>query len=201
MEGAKGVGKSTIASALSERLATRLTASSGLPPSPAPVCPVLVTKEPTPGFELGNEQTLQGIALAEAIAEDRRRHVTEQIGPALEAGGAVICDRYVLSSYAFHTADGVTAEVIDELNSGFPLPDLNLILRVPPAELARRRRERGTMTRLQAGDDPGAYLVYARRMQRWEVPFEVVDNATMTDHDQLVEWLSAVCALVTRVVS
>jgi dTMP kinase len=111
----------------------------------------VVTKEPTPAFDLSNEEKLRGLALAKAIAEDRRRHVAEQIGPALEAGGAVICDRYILSSYAFHTADGVPAEVIDELNRGFPLPDLNLILRVAPLELARRRGERGTATRLNVG--------------------------------------------------
>jgi dTMP kinase len=201
LEGPKGVGKSTIASALSEWLDARLAGSLGRSASSVPVRPVLVTKEPTPGFDLNNEEKLRGLALAEAIAEDRRRHVAEQIGPALEAGGIVICDRYILSSYAFHTADGVTAKTLDELNRGFPLPNLNLILRVGPLELARRRGERGTTTRLQSGDETDAYLVHARRMQRRGVPYEVVDNATMTDHHALVERLGAVCALITRTAS
>jgi dTMP kinase len=201
LEGPKGVGKSTIASALSEWLAARLTGLPGQSISSVPVRPVLVTKEPTPAFDLGKEEKLRGLALAEAIAEDRHRHVAEQIGPALEAGGIVICDRYILSSYAFHTADGTPAEVVDELNRGFPPPDLNLILRVAPLELARRRGERGTATRLQNGDEIDAYLVYARRMQRWGVTYEVADNATMTDHDQLVERLGVMCALITRTAS
>lgn len=201
LEGPKAVGKSTIVSSLSVWLAARLTESPGRSVSSVLTRPVLVTKEPTPAFDLGNEEKLRGLALAQAIAEDRRRHVAEQIGPALEAGGIVICDRYILSSYAFHTADGVSAEVIDELNRGFPLPDLNLILRVAPLELARRRSERETTTRLQNSDEADAYVVHARRMQLRGAPYEVADKTTMTDHDQLVERLGAMCALIARTTS
>lgn len=34
----------------------------------------------------------------------------------------MVCDRYILSSYVFHVADGVLKTVITRLNQGFPPP-------------------------------------------------------------------------------
>lgn len=138
----KAVGKTTLATALCDRLAARQAGPTGRP--------VVVTKEPTEAFDLGNEELLHGVALAEAIAEDQFRHIAELIGPALADGATVVCDRYILSSYAFHTADGVRAAVIARLNRGFPRPALNLVLEAGPGELRRRRGARGSTTRLQA---------------------------------------------------
>src|SRR5215472_9330563 len=97
IEGPKGVGKTA--------LCTALATSLGLEDHDR----VLITKEPTPAFDLANEQILRGIDLATAIAADRQAHVATVITPALAEGKMVICDRYILSSYVFHTIDGVPA--------------------------------------------------------------------------------------------
>lgn len=179
------MGKTTLITALAARLA-----------GSSPQARTIITKEPTPHFDLGSEQRLHGVDLAQAIAEDRSRHVADLIGPALAAGCTVVCDRYILSSFAFHTIDGVPEAVIEELNSGFPLPALNLVLRALPGELRRRRAQRGAVTRLQRDDlgaETAAYLWYAQRMQTQGVPLRVVDNSTMTDHTRLLDWLCARC--------
>ncbi|HEU5159214.1 MAG TPA: AAA family ATPase [Streptosporangiaceae bacterium] len=139
LEGPKGCGKTTLIAALSKRL-----------DKDAQQMRVILTKEPTPHFDLSNEQRLRGLALAQAITEDRSRHVAEVISPALAAGHTVVCDRYILSSFVFQTLDGVSESVIWGLNSSFPPPTLNLILRVTTEELRQRRYRRPTATRLQA---------------------------------------------------
>lgn len=178
VEGPKAAGKSLL-----------LTSMAGLLP---PSAHILLTKEPTPAFDLGQEQQLRGLALAEAIAADRARHVQDVIGPALADGRRVICDRYILSSLVFHVPDGVPAAVVSEMNEEFPRPALNLVLEVPAKELQRRRSQRPGATRLQR-DDPAAetaaYRRYAALMESQGVPSRFVDNSTMTRHHQLAVWL------------
>ncbi|TYB48618.1 dTMP kinase [Actinomadura chibensis] len=184
LEGPKLAGKSTLLSAMASRLSAARSAD------------VVLTKEPTPAFDLTREQRMRGVDLAAAIAEDRRRHIAEVIGPALVDGRTVICDRYILSSYVFHIADGVPPTVVEELNRDFPPPALNLVLRVSAGELRHRRILRAAETRLQ-WDDPdaeaSAYLRYAEHMKCQGVPSRVVDNSTMTDHRTLLDWLHARC--------
>src|SRR5690242_18666190 len=102
IEGPKGVGKTALCKALAAGL--RLDEHDR----------VVITKEPTPAFDPANEQVLRGVDLAAAIAGDRRAHVAAVIAPALAEGKMVICDRYILSSYVFHTIDGVATALISE---------------------------------------------------------------------------------------
>lgn len=185
LEGPKGCGKTTLITALGDRLARDPRRAK-----------TALTKEPTPHFDLSSEQRLRGADLARAITEDRSLHVAEVIRPALNEGITVVCDRYILSSFVFQTFDGVPESVIERLNSVFPQPTLNLILRVTPEELRRRRARRAIVTRLQASSVEGefaAYLYFAARMEKLGVPFRVADNSTMTDHHRVVEWLLARC--------
>lgn len=187
LEGPKAVGKSTLLAALAELL--------------PPAARVVLTKEPTDRFDLSQEQHSHGLALAEAIARDRARHVAEVIRPALAVGKMVICDRYILSSYAFHVPDGVPAEAITRLNHGFPPPSLNLILKVPAGELSCRRGQRARSTRLQS-DDPAAeaaaYQRFAELMECHGVQSRVVDNSTMIELHQLAAWLRDRCCRSAR---
>lgn len=185
LEGPKGCGKTTLITALRDRLAE----------DPRQMHTVL-TKEPTPYFDLSNEQRLRGAHLAQAITEDRSRHVSEVIRPALDMGHTVVCDRYILSSFVFQTFDGVPESIIEKLNDNFPQPTLNLLLRVTTEELQRRRARRGTVTRLQARtieDETAAYLYFATRMESRGVRCRVVDNSTMTDHRSALHWLLDRC--------
>jgi dTMP kinase len=180
IEGPKGVGKTSLCAVLSTRL--------------DPLDQALLTKEPTSAFDLRKEQALRGVALAAAIAADRRMHVAEEIGPALAAGRPVVCDRYILSSYVFHTADGVPEMVVADLNRSFPLPSLNLILRTDAEVIGRRLGQRGQVTRLQAADSAGEfaeYLHYATRMASFGTPYEVWNNADPEARQVIVDRLLA----------
>lgn len=144
LEGGEGAGKSTLARALGEALRSRGRH-------------VVLTREPggAPGAEAIREILVSGAPdrwapLEEALlfTAARSAHLRHTIGPALAAGAVVICDRYYDSTRAYQIAAGAVApHVLAELNAIIeaPLPDLTLILDLPPAAgLARSRgRERG----------------------------------------------------------
>ena len=103
LEGGDGTGKSTQAAALSARLR-------------AEGHTVRVTEEPA-GTELGRQIWVafkEPGASIEPLAEllffeaARAQHVTEVIGPALESGEIVLCDRFTDSSASpIRATDGV----------------------------------------------------------------------------------------------
>ena len=138
LEGGEGAGKSTQARLLAAALVAR-----GLD--------VVMTREPggTPGAE-----TIRGLLLgtggegwgprAEALlfAAARADHVERLIRPAIAAGQWVVCDRFVDSSRAYQGgASGIGDAAILELHrigSEGLLPDLTLLLEVPPALATER---------------------------------------------------------------
>ena len=147
---------------------------------------VVVTREPG-GTELGElvrELVLKGppmtpFAEAALFAASRAEHVAELIEPALERGAAVLCDRFVDSSLAYQgIARGLGVDEVLELNLHATrglLPDLTVLLRIDPAEAARRsgapdrleREGRGLQERVAEAYDELAEL-YPERI----VPFD-----------------------------
>jgi dTMP kinase len=81
----------------------------------------------------------------ELFLQDRRYDVAAHITPALAARQLVLMDRYYFSSIAYQGALGLDPEHIRRLNEAFaPVPDLVLLLMIPPAQaLARIRQARG----------------------------------------------------------
>jgi dTMP kinase len=180
LEGPKGVGKTALCAALAARL------------SPRERNQVIITKEPTPAFDLDNQQYLRGSDLVQAIAADRQAHVAAVITPALAAGRRVVCDRYVLSSYVFHVGDGVDVSTVTDLNRSFPLPWLNLILQASPEAMQIRRTLRGAVTRLQAADSSyefAQYIRYAKLMESLGTLYQICDNSNQEAQHAIVEWL------------
>jgi dTMP kinase len=135
-EGLDGSGKSTQA----DLLAAHLEAEGR---------DVVATREPG-GTELGEkvrDLVLGGTQIspwAEAalFAAARAELVSEVIGPALERGADVVCDRYLDSSLAYQGiarglgVDRVLALNIDAIRG--ILPDLTFLLLIDPDEAARR---------------------------------------------------------------
>lgn len=142
LEGGEGSGKSTLAEALA-----RLLKDAGYAVTP--------TREPG-GTELGRRlhRIFQRPARAAVSAgaelllfeAARAQHVAEQVRPALERGDSVVCDRFTDSSLAYQgygrglDLDEVAAA--NRLASGGLVPDLTLLLDVPPeVGLARKGQE------------------------------------------------------------
>ena len=79
----------------------------------------------------------------------RQQHVREKIGPWLDRGRIVLCDRYTDATVAYQGhGRGVDPDLIRELNvrsTDGVLPDLTLLFDVSPAEgfrrIGRRRRD------------------------------------------------------------
>lgn len=80
-------------------------------------------------------------ALALLFAADRVDHNRRVILPAVRAGEVVISDRYLMSSLAYQ---GLTQSVewLQQINSNARLPDLTLLLRIPPLVGLRRVAQR-----------------------------------------------------------
>jgi dTMP kinase len=142
LEGGEGVGKSTQIEKLTELLCVR-----GLT--------VVQTREPggTAGAEgiralllTGSEDRWNARTEALLFAAARADHVSKLILPALERGDWVLCDRFIDSSRAYQGGGGALSDrdIMDlhRVGSAGLLPDRTLLLRLPPAESARRAMAR-----------------------------------------------------------
>jgi len=133
IEGIDGTGKSTQVTMLAEALE-------------ALGCQVVATREPTSGFygqkirQLYSDRS--GVTKQqelELFLADRRQHVEELIGPALQRGEVVISDRYYLSTAAYQGASGLDAAEIVRCNEEFaPRPDLALLIEIPVSQSIHR---------------------------------------------------------------
>ncbi|WP_226700811.1 dTMP kinase [Qipengyuania gaetbuli] len=141
-EGGEGMGKSTQARLLVEKLESegvtvRLTREPGGTPGAEAIRALLLDP---PGEGWGPE------AEALLFAAARADHVARLIRPALERGEWVICDRFLDSSRAYQgRAGGVGDEAVlglHAIGSGSLLPDLTLVLAADNSLVAKRLRER-----------------------------------------------------------
>jgi dTMP kinase len=105
----------------------------------------IATKEPTEG-RIGTliRSFLQSKSPHPSIdallfAADRIEHLETVIKPALERGEHVISDRYLESTLAYQTIDGVDSEWIETINSFAIKPDLVVILDINPATSLSRK--------------------------------------------------------------
>ncbi|MDR1496095.1 MAG: dTMP kinase [Clostridiales Family XIII bacterium] len=76
-------------------------------------------------------------ALTESLlyAASRAQHVAEVIRPALDAGCAVLCDRYVDSSIAYQGCGRGLGSIVADINSlavGGVVPDLTILIDIDP---------------------------------------------------------------------
>ena len=141
LEGGEGAGKSTQA-----RLLAATLEAAGIP--------VVLTREPggAPGAEAIRALLLGGATALLPATETllhfaaRHEHVGRTIAPALAAGRWVVCDRFTDSTRAYQGFGlGVAAGTIAALDTLVGLvPDLTLVLDVPPETAARRLAGRGS---------------------------------------------------------
>ena len=85
---------------------------------------------------------VDGLAMALLFAADRRDHLRREIEPALANGVDVVSDRYLLSSLAYQAQEADRSWVAS-LARDLREPDLTLLLDLPIATAAARRRAAG----------------------------------------------------------
>ena len=200
-EGIEGSGKSTAQRLLAEHL-------QGLGYDP------LLTREPG-GCALGRSlrpilldartRGLSSRAELYLFLADRAQHVAEVIRPALEAGQAVLCDRYADSTLAYQGyGRGLDPEHLRRINdmaTGGLMPDLTLLLDLPVhcglERAGLRNREEGTV--LSEGRFDAESLEFHERVRQGyrslaaEEPerFAIID-AAQPPEDVVLQCLSAV---------
>ena len=147
-EGPEGAGKSTQLRRLADWLAER---------GPAP----RVVREPgtsAVGREirrllLDPAREIAPAAEALLFLAARAQLVVEELRPALAAGETVLADRFFLSTYAYQVAGrGLPErEVVDanRLATGGLVPDLTVLVAVPPAVGLARAADRGAHDRME----------------------------------------------------
>ena len=86
-------------------------------------------------------------------AASRAQHVAQVIGPALEAGKVVVCDRFVDSSLAYQGFGRELGDAVEVINSyaiGPYMPDVTFLMKLDPNEGKHRIQEnRDTQDRLE----------------------------------------------------
>ncbi|HRE19819.1 MAG TPA: dTMP kinase [Rhabdaerophilum sp.] len=145
-EGGEGAGKST-----QIRHLARWFGEQG--------CQTVVTREPggTPlaeavrGVLLGGAGTSDAVTQTLLFAAARRDNVLNVIRPALAAGQVVLCDRFADSTRAYQGGKLPDAdiEVTIRLATDGLVPDLTLLLDLPPEVGLARARRRGTADRFE----------------------------------------------------
>ena len=147
-EGGEGTGKSTQARKLAERLERAGIAA-------------LVTREPG-GTALGED--IRGLILKDRpqdpltelllFSAARAEHMTAVIRPALDEGTWVISDRFVDSTRVYqgklYAIEPELIALLEKYTVGHEIPDLTLILDLPPQAGLERAASRGTLSRYDA---------------------------------------------------
>lgn len=174
IEGASGVGKTTVTALLA-----RLLTERGLP--------VVATKEPSDAAigRLARHGTkdYDGLALACLVTADRYYHLDHEIRPALRAGSIVVCDRYVPTSLVLQRLDRVAPAFLTHLNQHADVPDLTIFLTGDPARSEERARQRGAYSRFHDANsqvEAGLYRAVADELldAGWPiVQYEVAEQS------------------------
>jgi dTMP kinase len=199
LEGIDGSGTTTQVERLVEHLLRRGRSALGTrEPSSGPIGKLL--RE----ILLGGHATaagsgVEGRAMALLFAADRRDHLAREIHPALSAGTDVVSDRYLLSSLAYQAVEA-ERQWVETLAEGIVLPTLTILLDVPIAVAAERRRraqrpherydEDRTLERVAEN-----YRRLAAEGSRWGTtvvidgsgPVEQVEASIAREVDELVE--------------
>ncbi|MFL5304592.1 MAG: dTMP kinase [Polyangia bacterium] len=137
------------------------------------------------GHRLPDGAAVDGVAMALLFAADRRDHLTREIEPALAAGMDVISDRYVLSSLAYQAQEADRAWVAG-LARDLRVPDLTILLDVPVAVAAARRRAAGRPDERYDADD-----VQSRVAARYRELAAVTPGAVVVDASGAIDQVTA----------
>lgn len=167
--------------------------------------PVHATSEPTTtplgGFVRSHADTYHGMALACLVAGDRHHHVTSEILPALRSGALVVTDRYLPSSLVLQVRDGVSAELVWQINRGVPIPDLAVILTGDIEVISHRLAGRGTQDRFETALDLGEVQRFAEVADELNAagwPVYVLDCGELSPHEVVADLAARIAQVNPR---
>ncbi|MDI3502960.1 MAG: dTMP kinase [Archaeoglobi archaeon] len=181
MEGIDGAGKGLQCRLLGERLA-----ESGKK--------VFITEEPTKG-RIGElirgylkEHDAPPELMALLFAADRKEHV-EEILNLLKRGYTVISERYLFSSLAYQSSQGVDEGWIWEINRFAILPDIAILLDVSPEVSLKRLSESRERKEIFENEEflrrvRGKYLeIFTREDERMRTIRRIIVHAERTPEE------------------
>jgi dTMP kinase len=174
-EGIDGAGTTTQARRLYQTLAKRgVDCFLTCQPSTGPVGKLL--RE-----QLADPDGIRGRGLALLFAADRNMHIET-----FRERHTVVCDRYVLSSWAYQGIDQ-DLDWIRTINADVPIPNLTILIDVDPRVAELRRRDRGNVRDLFEVPETQRILAarYRELIHAWPGPTAVVDGSG--DVDQVAE--------------
>lgn len=136
---------------------------------------VVLTHEPTLISEAGKlidrilqeKEKISAEELQKLFAQDRKEHLQKKVIPALKEGKIVISDRYFFSSFAYGVADGLDLNWLMDINKGFLLPDITIILKVSPEVCLARIKRRG---------DPRTLFERKKQLEKVWQTYEMMPN-------------------------
>lgn len=201
-EGAEGAGKSTQVRLLAERLATaRISCIALREPGGSPVGDAI--RE----IVLHKEHPITNATEALLFMASRAELTAREIAPSLNDGRVVLLDRFFLSTYAYQIFGRGLPEAetrsANRLATGGLVPDLTLLLDVPPAEGLGRADARGARDRMERADDEFHHRVVGAFRQfadpRWQYSHQECGPIKLIDAtgDELAVQERVVAALVT----
>jgi dTMP kinase len=151
LEGIEGVGKSTQLSHLRRLLERTGVVTPVREPGGTPAGDVIRTMLLDPASHL-HERTEALLFMA-----SRAQLVADVIRPALERGEFVLVDRFFLSTYAYQVAGrGLPEDEVRRANAlatGGLVPDLTLLLDLPPDTALSRAAKRSAHDRIERSGD------------------------------------------------
>jgi dTMP kinase len=195
LEGIDGSGTTTQLDRLVAHLAARGRAAHATrEPSTGPIGRLL--RELLLGqHALPSGAPADGQAMALLFAADRRDHLRREIEPALERGADVVSDRYLMSSLAYQAVEADRGWVAG-LGRGLRLPDLTILLDVPVAVAAERRRAAGRVVERYDDDAVQTRVAESYRKLAAEEPSALILDGSGT----VAEVAAAIAAAVDRLI-
>jgi dTMP kinase len=197
LEGIDGSGTTTQLERLGRHLEGRGRRAHGTrEPSRGPVG--LLLRELLLGqHALPDGAPADGQAMALLFAADRRDHLRREIEPNLAAGIDVVSDRYLMSSLAYQAVEA-DRDWVAGLARGLRPPDLTILLDVPVAVAAARRRAAGRVTERYDDDDVQTRVAESYRRLAAADPSALVLDGRGSVEEVAAAIATAIDALLAR---
>lgn len=88
-----------------------------------------------------NDPMKKSELLADLFIKDRKKHAKDLIIPNIKKGYIIVCDRYMLSTIAYQSAQGMDSKKLIEKQKKLPIPDITFIVDVPAKTASQRMKK------------------------------------------------------------